>query len=104
MKKYFWIALSFASLGVTSCKDDVTFDQGAYDDLIRKAYPVENVDPTHQWATVGVANTNITVNTGSGDNYKVKIYRRAEHVIQILTTLERLVQSYIVRLQLVRLV
>ena len=74
MKKYFWIALSFASLGVTSCKDDVTFDQGAYDDLIRKAYPVENVDPTHQWATVGVANTNITVNTGSGDNYKVKIY------------------------------
>ena len=74
MKKYFWIALSFASLAVTSCKDDVTFDQKTYDDLIKKAFVIENVDPNHQWATVGVANTNITVNTGSGDNYKVKIY------------------------------
>lgn len=74
MKKYFWIALSFASLAVTSCKDDVTFDQKTYDDLIKKAFVIENVDPNHQWATVGVANTNITVNTGTGDNYKVKIY------------------------------
>ncbi len=74
MKKYFWIALSFASLAVTSCKDDVTFDQKTYDDMIKKAFVIENVDPNHQWATVGVANTNITVNTGTGDNYKVKIY------------------------------
>ena len=74
MKKYVWIALGLLSLGVTSCKDDVSFDQEAYDDLIKKAYPVENVDPTHQWATMGVANTNITVNTGTSDTYKVKIY------------------------------
>jgi len=74
MKKCFWIALSFASLAVTSCKDDVTFDQKTYDDMIKKAFVIENVDPNHQWATVGVANTNITVNTGTGDNYKVKIY------------------------------
>ena len=74
MKKYFWIAMSLLSLGVTSCKDDVTFDQEAYDDLIRKSFVIENVDPTHQWATVGVANTNININTGSGDTYQVKIY------------------------------
>lgn len=74
MKKSFWIAMGLLSLGVTSCKDDVSFDQETYDDLINKAFPVENVDPTHQWATVGVANTSINVNTGTGDTYQVKIY------------------------------
>ena len=74
MKNHFWIAMALLSLGVTSCKDDVTFDQATYDELIRKAYPVENVDPTHQWATMGVAKTSISVNTGTGDTYQVKIY------------------------------
>ena len=74
MKKYFWIAMSLLSLGVTSCKDDVTFDQETYDNLIKKSFVIENVDPTHQWATVGVANTNININTGTGDTYQVKIY------------------------------
>ena len=74
MKKSFWIAMALLSLGVTSCKDDVSFDQETYDDLIKKSFVIENVDPTHQWATVGVANTNIAINTGTGDTYKVKIY------------------------------
>ena len=74
MKKYFWIAMSLLLLGVTSCKDDVTFDQASYDELIRKSYVVENVDPTHQWATMGVANANISINTGTGGSYQVKIY------------------------------
>ena len=71
MKKSFWIAMGLLSLGVTSCKDDVSFDQETYDELINKAFPVENVDPTHQWATVGVANTAISVNTGTKDTYQV---------------------------------
>ena len=66
--------MALLSLGVTSCKDEVSFDQGTYDDLIKKAFVIEDVDPTHKWATVGVAKTNITVNTGTGDTYKVKIY------------------------------
>lgn len=74
MKNHFWIAMALLSLGVMSCKDDVTFDQETYDELIRKAYPVENVDPTHQWATMGVAKTSISINTGTGDTYQVKIY------------------------------
>ena len=76
MKKSFWIALGLMSLGVTSCKDDVSFDQETYDELISKAFPVENVDPNHQWATVGVANTAINVNTGTKDTYQVKIYNQ----------------------------
>ena len=49
MKNHFWIALALLSLGVTSCKDDVTFDQETYDNLIKKSFVIENVDPTHQW-------------------------------------------------------
>ena len=74
MSKQFFVALALLSLGVTSCKDDITFDQEAYNDLINKSFPVEDVDPNHEWATVSVANTNIAINTGSGDTYRVKIY------------------------------
>ena len=74
MKKQLFIAMALLSLGVTSCKDDVTFDQETYDNLIKEAFPVKNVDPTHQWTTVGVANTSIAINTGTGDTYQVKIY------------------------------
>ena len=74
MKKSFWIAMAVLSLGVTSCKDDVSFDQETYDKLINKAFPVENVDPNHQWATVGKATGSITVNGDYGETYKVGLY------------------------------
>lgn len=74
MKKSFWIAMAVLSLGVTSCKDDVSFDQATYDELISKAFPVENVDPNHQWATVGKATGSITVNGDYGETYKVGLY------------------------------
>lgn len=76
MKKNFWIAMALLSLGVTSCKDDVVFDQASYDEYLRKSFVIENVDPNHQWATVGVANASITVNTGTEDTYQVKIYEQ----------------------------
>ncbi|MBO7591738.1 MAG: LruC domain-containing protein [Prevotella sp.] len=76
MKKNFWIAMALLSLGVTSCKDDVVFDQANYDEYLRKSFVIENVDPNHQWATVGVANASITVNTGTEDTYQVKIYEQ----------------------------
>lgn len=74
MKKHFWIAMAVLSLGVTACKDDVSFDQETYDELINKAFPVENVDPNHQWATVGKATGSITVNGDYGETYKVGLY------------------------------
>ena len=76
MRKHFFVAMALLSLGVTSCKDDITFDQETYDQLVDAAFPVQNVDPTHQWATVGVANTIINVNTGTKDVYQVKIYEQ----------------------------
>ena len=76
MKKSFWIAMALLSLGVTSCKDDVVFDQASYDEYLRKSFVIENVDPNHQWATVGVANASITINIGTKETYQVKIYEQ----------------------------
>lgn len=76
MKKNFWIAMALLSLGVTSCKDDVVFDQASYDEYLRKSFVIENVDPNHQWATVGVANASITINKGAKETYQVKIYEQ----------------------------
>ena len=74
MKKNFWIAMALLSLGVTSCKDDVVFDQASYDEYLRKSFVIENVDPNHQWATVGKATGSITVNGDYGETYKVGLY------------------------------
>jgi hypothetical protein len=74
MKKQLFIAMALLSLGVTSCKDDVTFDQDTYDNLIKEAFPVKNVDPNHQWETVSKATGSITVNGDYGETYKVGLY------------------------------
>ena len=74
MKKQLFIAMALLSLGVTSCKDDVTFDQDTYDNLIKEAFPVKNVDPNHQWETVSKATGSITVNGDYGEAYKVGLY------------------------------
>ena len=55
MKKHLVLCVSLLSLAITGCKDDVVFDQKTYDEMVKKAFVVENVDPDHQWATMGAA-------------------------------------------------
>ena len=86
MKKQLFIAMALLSLGVTSCKDDVTFDQDTYDNLINKAFPVENVDPTHQWTTVGTASVYVQLN-GKYAGSTIKIYSENPIVINTPTLL-----------------
>jgi LruC domain-containing protein len=74
MKGKFIIGLGLLALGVTSCSDEVEFDQKAYDEMVKASFVVENVDPGHNWATVGTANANITVNGDYGTVYEVGIY------------------------------
>ncbi len=74
MKSKVLIGLGLLALGVTSCKKDVVFDQEAYNNLVKQSFVVENVDPSHTWATMGTATANITVNGDYGAKYKVAIY------------------------------
>ena len=86
MKKQLFIAMALLSLGVTSCKDDVTFDQETYDNLIKEAFPVKNVDPNHQWATVGTASVYVQLN-GKYAGSTIKIYSENPIVINTPTLL-----------------
>ncbi len=72
MKKQLFIAMALLSLGVTSCKDDVTFDQ--------------DVDPTHQWTTVGTASVYVQLN-GKYAGSTIKIYSENPIVINTPTLL-----------------
>ena len=75
MKKLFYISLALLLLGVTACKEEgVNFDQNAYDNIVSKAFPVENVDNDHHWETMGVATVNLSVNLKTGETYDVRIF------------------------------
>nr|MCR5198270.1 hypothetical protein [Prevotella sp.] len=68
------ISLTCVSLGLTACSDDY-FDQEAYDAKMKQAFPVDDVDPTHTWATMGTAQINATVNGDYGETYRVAVYK-----------------------------
>lgn len=68
------ISLTCVSLGLTACSDDY-FDQEAYDAKLKQAFPVDDVDPTHTWATMGTAQINATVNGDYGETYRVAVYK-----------------------------
>lgn len=74
MKRSFLFGLVVLALGLTSCKDDITFDQEGYDNMIKASFPVQNIDPDHDWATIGTATAAVTINLKAGETYKVKLY------------------------------
>jgi len=86
MKGKLLFGMALLTLGVTSCKDDITFDQNAYDNLVQASFPVQNVDPNHDWATIGTAQVNVTLN-GRFADHTVKIYGENPIVIDKPTLL-----------------
>lgn len=67
--------MTLLSMGFTSCKDDY-FDATRYRDIIRSAFPVDNVDPQHTWSTLETSEINVAVNLKEGETYKVKVYQQ----------------------------
>ena len=67
------IGMALLSLTITSCKEDY-FDQDQYKELVKKSFPVQNVDPAQTWATLGTASVDVQSNMGTGETYTVKIY------------------------------
>lgn len=72
-KSRFIIGLALLSLGVTSCKEDY-FDSEEYNELVKRSFPVKNVDGNHTWATIGSASAKVNVNLNGNETYQVRIY------------------------------
>lgn len=86
MKGKYLLGLVLLTLGVTSCKKDAVFDQNSYDNLINKAFVVDNVDPSHDWATVATAKVNVKLMGRYADG-TIKIYGENPIVIDSPTLL-----------------
>ncbi len=74
MKKHLSLIVGgLLTLGFTACTKDY-FDKEAYAAARKAALGIENLDPTHTWATVGSAKASITVNMNTDEIYRIKIY------------------------------
>ncbi|MBR1933531.1 MAG: LruC domain-containing protein [Prevotella sp.] len=86
-RKYLHFALAALAIGATqACKEDY-FDPDAYNELVVKAFPVQNVDPQQTWATMRTVTTDVTVTGGFDTSYKVGIYLENPLTTDSLTTL-----------------
>lgn len=74
LKSKILLGFSVLTLGLTSCHDDVSFDQDTYDTLVQLSFPVQNIDPNHDWSTIGSATVSLTVNSETGTTFQVRIY------------------------------
>lgn len=62
-----------ALLLVISCSKDY-FDADEYRNIVQATFPVEDVDPLQNWATIGSAQLTVRLNMKSGKTYTVHIY------------------------------
>ena len=69
------LGMVLTALLVASCKEtDIEFDQEKYDAGLKASFPVQNVDPTHTWATVGTANIAASINITSAASNEMFTY------------------------------
>ena len=73
-KSHLLIGVLLLATVLTACKKEAVFNQADYDNLVRASFPVQNVDPSQTWTTVGTATAEVTVNGDYGETYKVVIY------------------------------
>ena len=59
--------------GTVSCTDDY-YDEDAYLELIASAFPVSDVDQSHDWSTTNTITADIDLSDYDSDTYKVKIF------------------------------
>ena len=71
--KLFTLGLLLSVLLVASCKKDY-FDPEGYREMVQASFPVKNVDPTHNWTTMGTAQAKLTLLGDYGESYKLKVY------------------------------
>lgn len=69
------IVVVVSILGITSCSNEY-FDQNAYNELISAAFPVENVDASHDWKTIKSADVKVSVDQNTGETYTIRVYEQ----------------------------
>ena len=48
-----WFMVTMMLVAVCSCKDSDMYDRDAYMSQVKQAFPVADIDPQHDWSSVG---------------------------------------------------
>lgn len=51
-KTFLIVGLVAVIVAVTSCKEANLFDEDNYNEFVTNAFPVQNIDPLHEWSTI----------------------------------------------------
>lgn len=73
MKKSIFLLLCISVLFSCTKKEDF-FDPHHIDEEAKENFPVENIDPNHNWEMAGVGTLSVSINQKSGEVYTVKVY------------------------------
>lgn len=65
--------LCFLVLASCSKKEDL-FDRTRIDEEAKENFPVDNIDPDHDWKMAGVGKVTVSINEGTGETYTVRLY------------------------------
>lgn len=72
MKKSIFLLLCISVLFSCTKKEDF-FDPHHIDEEAKENFPVENIDPNHNWEMAGVGNMTVSIKDGTGETYKIQV-------------------------------
>ncbi|MCH5310645.1 MAG: LruC domain-containing protein [Prevotella sp.] len=72
--KFMVVLMATALMATTACRTTENYDPENYEGIMSEAFPVNNVDKSHNWVTFSECTANIEVNMENGKSYMVKVY------------------------------
>ena len=51
-KTCLFVGFAVVMSAFTSCKEANLFDENDYNEFVTNAFPVQNIDPLHDWSTI----------------------------------------------------
>lgn len=72
MKKSVFLLLCISVLFSCTKKEDF-FDPHRIDEKAKENFPVDNIDPDHNWEMAGVGNMTVSIKDGTGETYKIQV-------------------------------
>lgn len=66
--------MTTVTLAMTSCKESNLFDKNDYQQLLKEHFPVENVDPIHDWTITRTVTANVNLGNHAGEGCKIMVY------------------------------
>jgi len=82
-----YICIAFLTLFcITSCTREY-FDEDAYNNIVKEAFPVTNVDVNHDWQTIETSDLDVNINQTPGATYTIRVYEQNPEINTSVTVM-----------------